>query len=47
MDDVSCQIVTGDPITSFMHDLRAKRAVRILGPNGHAETTAETDPKHG
>ena len=48
MDNISDQVVAGHPITTapahegvvapFVHDLAAKSAVGVLGPNGHAET---------
>ena len=54
-NDVPDKVMAGDPITSapthqivvaeLVHDLATKGAVRVLGPDRHAEATAETNPK--
>ena len=54
-NDVPDKVMAGDPITSaptdqgvvapLVHDLAKKGAVCVLGPDRHAEATAETNPK--
>ena len=54
-DHVPNKVVTGDPtapapadqgvVAPLIRDLATQGAVRVIGPNGHAEATAETDPK--